>query len=187
MGVETARRRFTLKEYHRMSETGILGTEERVELIRGDVVARAQLGSRHAGTVARLAHLFATRVGARAVLWAQNPLRLAAQESEPAPDLVLLAPRADFYVGELPQAANVRLLVEVADASLFYDRQKKLPLYARAGVPEAWLVNAGARRLEIHRNPGRIRYRSVRLPTGDETFAPAAFPDVKLRLRDVFG
>lgn len=187
MGVEVTRRRFTLKEYHRMGETGILGTDERVELIQGDVVAMAQINSRHAGTVARLAHLFATRVGARAVLWAQNPLLLPAQQSESSPDLVLLAPRADFYVGDLPQPPSVKLLVEVADASLFYDRQKKLPLYARAGVPEAWLVNVGARRLEIHRNPGRLRYRSVRLPTADETFAPAAFPDVKLRLRDVFG
>jgi Uma2 family endonuclease len=187
MTVEFKRRRFTLEEYHHMAKTGMLGEDDRIELIQGDIVEMSPITSRHAGTVARLAQLFAARAGARAVVWTQNPLLLAASQSEPVPDLALLAPRADFYAGGLPEPSSVRLLVEVADASLFYDRQKKLPLYARAGVPEAWLVNAAARRLEIHRNPGRLRYRAVRMPTADEVFAPAAFPDLKLRLRDLFG
>jgi Uma2 family endonuclease len=137
--------------------------------------------------VARIAHLFATRLGQRAVAWVQNPLALDAHQSQPLPDVALLVPRPDFYAGGFPEAASVRLLVEVADDSLHYDRGKKLPLYSRAGVAEAWLANVETQRLEIHRNPARLRYRSVRLPTADETFAPAAFPDVKLRLKDLFG
>ena len=143
--------------------------------------------SRHAGTVARLARLFSAHLKDRAVVWVQNPLAVEPSQSEPLPDLMLLAPRADFYAAAFPAPASVRLLVEVSDASLPYDRQKKLPVYSRASVAEAWLVNVDARRLEIHRNPGRLRYRSVRLPTGEEAFAPAAFPDLKLKLRDLFG
>jgi len=187
MTIHGNRRKFTVGQYHRMGEVGILGDEDRVELVQGDVVELAVIRSRHAATVARLAQLFASRLGARAVPWVQSPLSLPGHQSEPVPDLMLLAPRPDFYAGAFPEAAAVRLLVEVADASLHYDRQKKLPLYARAGLAEAWVANVDARRLEIHRNPGRLRYRSVRLPTPDEPFAPAAFPDLKLKLRDLFG
>jgi Uma2 family endonuclease len=187
MTVQTKRRRFTLDQYHRMGHSGILGADDRVELVEGEIVELGSIHTRHAGAVARIAHVFATRLERRALVWPQNPLLLAQHQSEPLPDLMLLAPRADFYVGGLPQPPNVRLLVEVADASLYYDRQKKLPLYARAGVAESWLVNVDVKRIEIHRNPGRLRYRSVRLPAGNETFAPSAFPDVKLTLRDLFG
>ena len=187
MTVQAKRRRFSLDQYHRMGHTGILGVGDRVELVDGDVVEMGSIHTRHAGTVARIAHLFSTRLERRALVWTQNPLLLAQYQSEPLPDLMLLVPRTDFYVGGLPEPPSVRLLIEVADASLYYDRQRKLPLYARAGVAETWLANVDVKRLEIHRNPGRLRYRSVRLPTGSETFAPAAFPDVKLTLRDLFG
>lgn len=181
------RRRFTREQYHRMGESGILAEADRVELIDGDVVDLSAIKSRHAATVSRIAHLFSTRLGARALVWTQNPLSLTALQSEPMPDLMLLVPRPDFYAAGFPEAASVRLLVEVADTSLFYERQTKLPLYARAGIVEAWVAIPEARRLEIHRNGGRLRYRSVRLPTADEVFAPAAFPDLKLKLRDLFG
>ena len=187
MGVQTKRRRFTLEQYHRMGKTGILGADDRVELVTGDVVELWPVDSRHAGTVARLAHLFSTRLGGRALVWNQNPLLLRGQDSQPVPDLVVLAPRADFYAGALPEPASVRLLIEVADDSLYFDRQKKLPIYSKAGVVESWLVKLDAARLEIHRNPGRLRYRSVRLPTPTETFAPVAFPDLKLTIRDLLG
>jgi Uma2 family endonuclease len=187
MTVRAKGRRFSLDQYHRMGHAGILGADDRVELVDGEVVELGSIHTRHAGTVARIAHLFATRLDRRALVWTQNPLLLAQLQSEPLPDLMLLVPRTDFYIGGLPEPSSVRLLIEVVDASLHYDRQKKLPLYARSGVAESWLANIDAKRLEIHRNPGRLRYRSVRLPTASETFAPAAFPDVKLTLRDLFG
>ena len=187
MTVQLKRRRFTLDQYHLMGHTRVLGVDDRVELVGGEIVEMSSIHTRHAGTVARIANLFATRLDRRALVWTQNPLLLAQHQSEPLPDLMLLVPRADFYVGGLPEPPSVRLLIEVADASLYYDRQKKLPLYARSGVAESWLANVDVKRLEIHRNPGRLRYRSVRLPTASETFAPAAFPDVKLTVRDLFG
>ena len=187
MAVELKRWRFTLDEYHRMGETGILGEDDRVELIEGEIIQMSAIGSRHAATVARIQHLFSTRLGSRAVIWSQNPLLLPRHQSEPRPDILVLAPRVDFYASRLPEPADVWLLIEVADSSLFYDRGTKFPLYSRAGVAEAWLANIDARRLEMHQGRGRARYRNVRLPTEDETFSPAAFPGLTLTVRELFG
>jgi Uma2 family endonuclease len=187
MAVTLKRRRFTLDEYHRMGETGILGADDRVELIEGEIIEMTPIGSRHAGIVARIHHLFSTRLGARAVVWSQNPLLLVRFQSEPEPDVMLLAPRTDFYAARLPEPPDVRLLIEVADSSLPYDRRTKLPLYARAGVAEAWLVDLDAGRLEIHLGAGGARYSNVRTPRADEIFSPVAFPDLTLTLRDLLG
>lgn len=187
MAVELKRRRFTLDEYHRMGETGILRPDDRVELIQGEIIEMSPIGSLHAATVARIHHLFSTRLGSRAVVWVQNPLLLTRHQSEPEPDIMLLAPRADFYAAGLPEPSSVRLLVEVADSSLLYDRRTKFPLYARAGVAEGWLVNIDAARVEIHHGRSRGRYRVVRVPGPSEIFSPAAFPDLKITLRDLLG
>ena len=187
MAVTLRRRRFTLDEYHRMGETGILGEDARVELIEGEIIEMTPIGSRHAATVARIHHLFSTRLGDRAVVWSQNPLLLVRYQSEPEPDLMLLAPRSDFYAPGHPEPPDVRLLIEVVDSSLAYDRRTKFPLYARAGVAEAWLIDLDGSRLEIHRDPADAGYASVRVPRRDESFAPLAFPDLSLTLRDLLG
>lgn len=187
MALTLRRRRFTLDEYHRMGEAGILGEDDRVELIEGEIIQMSPIGSRHAATVARIHHLLSTRLGDRAVVWSQNPLLLARHQSEPQPDVMLLAPRADFYAAGLPEPPAVRLLVEVADSSLLYDRRTKLPLYARSGVVEAWLVDLEGARIEIHRGPAGARYRDVRLPGAGEPFAPDAFPDFIVTLGDLLG
>ena len=187
MAVTLKRRRFTLDEYHRMGEAGILGEDDRVELIEGEIIEISPIGSRHAGTVARIHHLFSTRLGDRAVVWSQNPLLLVRHQSEPQPDVMLLAPRADFYAGALPEPPDVRLLVEVADSSLLYDRRTKFPLYARSGVSEAWLVDLDSGRVEVHRGPSGAGYRDVRVVGADERLSPLAFPDLTVTLRDLIG
>jgi Uma2 family endonuclease len=187
MAVTLRRHRFTLDEYHRMGETGILGEDARVELIEGEIIEMSPIGSRHAAAVARIQHLFSRRLGDRAIVWSQNPLLLVQLQSEPEPDIMLLAPRDDFYAAGLPEPPAVRLLVEVAESSLPYDRRTKFPLYARAGVAEAWLVNLDGGRVEIHRGPSGVRYQDVRIPRVDETFAPAAFPELTVTLRDLLG
>ena len=187
MAVTVKRRRFTLDEYHRMGKTGILGPDDRVELIEGEIIEMSPIGSRHAGTAARIQHLFSIRLGDRAVVWSQSPLLLVHHQSEPEPDVMLLAPRADFYVARLPEPPDLRLLIEVADSSLPYDRRTKFPLYARAGVTEAWLVDLDTGRVEIHREPRGAGYRDVRIPRADETFSPAAFADLALTVRDLLG
>lgn len=187
MAVTLRRRRFTIDEYHRMGEIGILGDDARVELIEGEIIEMTPIGSRHSGTVGRIQHLFSMRLTTRALVWVQNPLLLVRLQSEPEPDVMLLAPRSDFYASGHPEPPDVRLLVEVADSSLPYDRRTKLPLYARAGVAEAWLIDLDASQLEIHRRPGGSRYDTVHTPRADEPFAPLAFPDLTLTLRDLLG
>jgi Uma2 family endonuclease len=110
------------------------------------------------------------------IVWGQNPLLMPRHESEPQPDVILLERRDDFYAGALPEPTDVRLLVEVADSSLSYDRHTKVPLYARAGVAETWIVDVDHRRVDIYRGPSARGYRDVRTPGADERFAPLAFP-----------
>lgn len=187
MAVTLTRRRFTLDQYHRMGEVGIFRPGDRVELIEGEIIERAPIGSLHAATVARIQEFFARRLGERATVWGQNPLLMPRHESEPEPDVMLLERREDFYARGHPQPSDVRLLIEVADSSLRYDRLTKFPLYARAGVAEAWLVDIEMRRVEIHRRPTTRGYQDVERPAPDTRFAALAFPDVAVTLADLLG
>src|SRR2546421_5507389 len=132
--------RFTLDEYHRMAEVGILNRGDRVELIRGEIVQMTAIGPDHASCVARLNHLLMGRLHGRALLWPQNPLVIL-PDSEPEPDIILLGWRDDFYRHALPGAEDVALLIEVANTSLRYDRHVKRSLYAEAGVRDYWIVD----------------------------------------------
>lgn len=143
MSVVLKTHRFSVEEYHRLGETGILREDDRVELIEGELVDMAPMGSRHAGCVSFLTWALQQQVGERAVVHVQNPLALG-MDSEPEPDVMLLAPRDHdpFYRAGHPGPDDVLLLVEVADTSLTYDRQVKLPLYARHGIRQVWLVES---------------------------------------------
>jgi Uma2 family endonuclease len=149
-------------EYYRMAETGVLRADARVELIEGEIIDMAPIGSRHASLVSALAEQLIGAAGAAAVVWIQSPVRLGAR-SEPQPDLALLKRRPDRYASDHPTAADVLLVVEVSESTLAYDRDVKADLYARHGIPELWIVDAAERRLEIFRDPrdGRYADRSV--------------------------
>lgn len=188
LAVEVARRRFTRAEYHRMAEVGILGPSDRVELIRGEIVEMSPLGRRHAAFVNDFNRLLVTRLAGRAIVSVQNPVVLA-DDTEPRPDLVVLrlrqTPGEPPYKDAEPTTADVLLLIEVAETSLAYDRSVKLRLYAEAGVPECWVVDGAAERVEIYRDPGPTGYRDLTRLEGDPAIAPAAFPDVSLRLSEI--
>ena len=173
------RRRFDVNAYYRMAETGILAPKDRVELIDGEIIEMAPIGSVHAGTTNRLTSLVG-RLAAdgRVVASVQSPLRLD-PFNEPQPDLMLLRPRADFYTSSHPTAADVLLLIEVADSSLAWDRGPKLALYARHGVPEVWIVDLVGRAVEICRAPGADGYAERRrLSEGVAT--PALVPELDI-------
>ena len=146
------RRRFSVNEVARMLETSVLQEGSRFELIDGELIEMAAAGSRHAGMVKRLNRRLFQAVGSRAVVAVQDPVQLDAY-SQPEPDLALLRPRADDYFRAHPTAAEVLLLVEVADSSLPYDLTVKLPLYAHAGIAELWLVDLPGRTLTVYRHP----------------------------------
>ena len=138
MQIETTKKLFTVDEYYRMAEAGILGAEDRVELIDGEIIQMSAIGHRHLGCVNRANTLFIESFGRRAVVSPQNPILLSIW-TEPQPDLVVLKSRKDFYASKKPEPADALLVVEVADTSLSYDRDVKLPRYAAAGVPEVWI------------------------------------------------
>lgn len=147
----------TVDEYYLMAEAGVLKPEARVELIEGEIIDMAPQKSRHARAVNILMQGLVQAVGAQGFVTCQTPLRLSIR-SEPEPDLMLLRPRADQYGQSHPSAADVLLLVEVADSSARYDRQIKLPLYARHGVPAVWIVDLDAGLLRIHSRPDGDAY-----------------------------
>ncbi len=152
MTLEPERRRFSVDEFYRMAEAGILDPGERLELLDGAIVAINPIGSRHAGCVNWLTRELVQRLGPAGVVSVQNPLRLNAF-SEPQPDLIVLKPQANDYRDRHPEAADVWWVIEVADTSAATDRRLKLPLYAQSGVPEVWLVDLGADVVEVHGAP----------------------------------
>jgi Uma2 family endonuclease len=178
--------RFTVEDYHRMAEAGILGEDDRVELIEGEIVEMPPIGSPHGGTVKALIHLFSRAVGDAALVAAQDPVRLS-EISEPQPDVMLLRPRSDFYRDSHPTPADVLLLVEVADTSSAYDRSVKLPLYARVSIPEYWLVDLERSVLEVYRSPAGDRYAEVRELAPGGRLAAASLPDAQLDVGEILG
>ncbi len=160
MPVPLPRRLFTVDDYYRMAEVGILQPGERVELLEGEIVQLGAIGSRHAGCVNRLTRILVTGVGEHALVTVQNPVRLS-DLSEPQPDLAVVRPRPGDYMDRHPLPDDVLLVVEVADTSIPVDRERKAPLYATARVPEYWIVDLPGEVLEVHRDPEGGAYRSV--------------------------
>lgn len=183
--VERARRLFTVEEYHRMAEVGILKPTDRVELIRGEIVQMSPPGRRHIAFVDNLTQLLVRRLAGRAIVSVQNPV-IMTDDSEPQPDLSVLRRRSTPYKDAQATGVDVLLLIEVAETSLRYDRTAKLRLYAEAGVPEYWVVDCAAETVEVHRGPGGSGYREVFLVRDAGTLTLQAFPDVMLALPEIF-
>ena len=142
----------SVEAFHRMGETGILGPADRVELIDGEIIDMSPIGALHAAIVDLLTRHFGRSAQASVFIRCQNPLRLD-DISEPEPDIAILKPRADFYTTGHPGPADVLLVVEVADSSLAYDLGVKVPLYARHGIPEVWVIDATTRQTRVFREP----------------------------------
>lgn len=180
------RHRLDVDDYHRMGEAGILDEDDRVELIDGELIDMAPLGQDHIASVNGLAHALFLACGDRAIVSVQNPARLG-RFSEPQPDVTLFRPRADNYrTGTPPGPADILLLVEVADSSLRYDRTVKLPLYARAGIGEMWIVDLRRRVVDVHRQPTGDGYATIETYGPDDTVTLALAPEIAVALRQVF-
>jgi Uma2 family endonuclease len=177
-------RRFTVDEYYRMVEAGILGSGERVELIEGEIVQMAAIGSRHAGCVNRLNRFLVGSLGDQALVTVQNPVRLS-DLSEPEPDIAVVRPRADDYAGAHPGPGDVLLLVEVADATTAFDREVKARLYARAKVPEYWLVDLPEDEIEVYREPVGGSYEDLSRQGRGDVLRPVSFPELDVPVAEV--
>ncbi len=127
--------RFTVEDYYRMAETGVLRPAARVELLEGRIIDMSPIGPFHGGLVKRLSRTFNLKAKGRWIVSIQDPVRLD-DRSEPEPDVMLLKPSPDDYTSRHPQPDDVFLLIEVSDTTLDYDREEKLPAYGRAGIAE---------------------------------------------------
>jgi Uma2 family endonuclease len=186
MSVQLIHHQFSVDDYHAMVVAGVLKEDDRVELIEGEIVDMTPIGLRHAAAVNILTRWLAIGCGARAIVQVQGPIQIGLH-SEPQPDLVLLKPETNFYRDRPATPEDVLLLIEVADSSLPYDQTVKVPLYARAGVREVWIVNLVRAEVQVHREPtpsgfrvNETRQRGVRLQ-------PSAFPDLTLSVDELLG
>lgn len=177
MSIGLIRRRFTVAEYYCMGEAGILPPDERTELIEGEVFVMPPIGPGHAEGGSRAERTFYRYVGDQAIIRSQYPIRLP-NDSEPQPDIVLARLRPEGYRAAHPGPEDILLVVEISDTTLASDREKKLPLYARAGILEAWLMNLPDDRIEVYRDPAPEGYRSITLVPRDGTVTPLAFSGV---------
>lgn len=184
MAVQLQKRLLTTDAYHLLLQAGVFGEDDRLELIEGEIVEMSPISSAHAACVNRLNRLFARGLGERALISVQNPISLG-ERSEPQPDLALLRPRADDYAGSHPGPEDVLLVVEVSDTSAAYDRDVKMPLYARAGIPEAWLVSLPDTWIEVDTDPSPVGYLSTRRALPGASVAPQAFPDAAVDVSEV--
>lgn len=176
--------RFTVAEYERLIDADILGERHRVILLRGEVVEKMTIGTRHAAGVNRLVRVFNFRAGSAASVSSQNPVML--DDSEPEPDAMLLVLRADDYANQRPMPADVHLIVEVADSTLDDDLDESAVLYAENGIPEYWVVDLVNDRVHVHRGPQPDgRWASVVECARGQTLTVAALPGVTFAVAEL--
>jgi Uma2 family endonuclease len=187
MPVQMLKRLFTVAEYERVTTAGILGEDDRVELINGEIITMTPVGSRHASAVKRLLHAFLPLQAAGTVLLSiQDPIHLSAH-SESQPDLALLRPRPDFYAAAHPKPSDVLLIVEVAETSAEFDRTVKLPLYAKENIPKIWLVNLPENQIEVFRDPRPNGYQTHQILSRGQTIVPLASPTFTITTDAILG
>jgi len=185
MTVQLLTRKFTTEQYHLMHEAGVFAEGDRLELINGEITEMSPIGRKHAACVARLTKVFELKLGDRTIIWSQNPIRLV-DNSEPQPDLAILKLRSDFYEDSLPIPTDILLIIEVADSTLTYDRETKMPLYASAGIPEMWLFDLNRKIIEGYSQPSALGYKRMQRYEQNDEFSMLAFSDVTFAWNELF-
>jgi Uma2 family endonuclease len=175
---------WSVDDYHRMGDAGILTEADRVELIEGELVEMAPIGSEHIAASNTLTRLLVLAVGDNFIVSVGNPVRLT-QRSEPQPDFTVLKPRDD-YRSIPPRPEDTVLAVEVANTSLNYDRNVKLALYARSHIPEVWIVNLAAEEVEVYRSPVGDSYTSIERAGPSDSLTIAAIPGAQIPVAKIF-
>ena len=175
------RLRFTVDEYYKMIELGLLKDYEKAEIIEGELIQKMPIGKKHSAVVEKLNEMLRDLLGKSVSLRNQQPVRFGDYD-EPEPDLAVLRRREDFYSGSKPVPKDVLLLIEVSDATLKYDRNTKLTLYAEAEIPEVWIVNLPNDIIEVHTKPGSGIYQLTKIFKRGETTESEIMPNLKLEV-----
>jgi Uma2 family endonuclease len=183
--VNTQVRQLNSVEYYQMMESGIICEGERVELILGQIFTMAEKDPRHTLCTRKLFKQLLSLISERADVQSQDPITLP-NNSEPEPDVVIARLREDSYANSHPSPADIILVIEVADASIKFDRDTKAPLYAAAGISEYWIVNLIDNRLEIYRQPSNSIYTSIQIVTSPRSISLPEFPEISLNIGDFF-
>ncbi len=179
-----AKHRFSVKEYYRMAETGVLHPDARVELLNGQIIDMSPIGPFHGSITKYLNQLFTAASRDRWITQVQDPVHLD-DHSEPEPDLALLQPSPNFYRKRHPQPTDVFLLVEISDTTLDLDQDEKIPAYGRAGITEVWIVNLAELTIEVYREPHFTGYGSKTILRAGDQAKPQAFPDVAVDVAEL--
>jgi Uma2 family endonuclease len=186
MVVQILRWQFTVADFARMAEAGIFAEDDRVELIDGEVRAISPIGPRHAALVKRLNTLIGRQVANLAIMSVQDPIQLT-YYTEPQPDIALLRIREDFYAHAHPLPADVFVVLEIAETSLEYDREEKVPRYAQARIPEVWLIDVERETVTQYTQPDGTRYRSEQSLQRHHILVSTVLSPLQLAVDDIFG
>jgi Uma2 family endonuclease len=182
--VEAERRLFTIEEFDRLFEVGFFTEDDRVEFIDGEVIWMSSVSGRHVGTIARIDRLAQRAIGERFGISVQSPIRIRGRASF-LPDLVVL--KTAEIPNEVPAAEIILIVIEVSESSLAYDRNTKLPAYASAGLPEAWICDLDGERIERHTDPAEGAYQHVTIFERGEQVVSAVLPDFALDVNAILG
>ncbi|HEU5424940.1 MAG TPA: Uma2 family endonuclease [Nitrolancea sp.] len=177
------RYRFSVDDFQRMGEAGIFGEDDRVELLDGEIITMNPIGGPHMTSVNRLTRRLVLALGEDAIVSIQNPIVLG-RHDEPQPDVVVLRSEADQHAGK-PVPDDVLLLIEVADSTLAYDRDVKLPRYAQSGIPETWIVDLAGRLITRYTEPTAEGYRVATTFRPGQAIASASLPALQLAVADI--
>lgn len=177
-------KRWSVKDYQRLGELGLLSAEERTELIDGHITVMAAKGTPHVTALHLLANALREQLGRSALVRTQDPIYLD-EFSEPEPDLAIVQGAVLDYVEQHPRPEQIYLVAEVADSTLKQDRDVKDKIYARAGIPEYWVLDLKHRQLHLFRDPATDGYRYCLTLLEPNQAAPLAFPDLQLPLSSI--
>jgi Uma2 family endonuclease len=169
-------RLFTVKEYHRMVEAGILDPDERVELLAGQILKMAAKGTAHEAAITRADRLLRNRIGEPVLLRLQSPIQLN-DYSEPEPDIAVVQVDPLDYEDHHPNSSEVYLIIEIADTSLNRDLNFKAQIYAQSGITDYWVLDINERRLYVLREPNNNGYQNQVILSDHDTVLPLTFPD----------
>jgi Uma2 family endonuclease len=181
-----SRKLFSVREYEELIATGFFTGKKRVELIEGELIEKMTQGDPHIGCINRLNRIFMRNLGDDFIVSVQNAI-VVNPYSAPEPDVVILRFREDFYASGKAKPEDVLLIIEVSDSTVRFDRQTKMPLYARAGIEEAWLVNLPRKALEVYRSPVNGKYQIVQKLGKNESIAPLNFPELQVSVSNIIG
>jgi Uma2 family endonuclease len=186
MSRQLAKRWISADEYERMGQAGIFRPNDRLELLEGEIYEMSPIGSLHAACVKFLSRFLNLHFSGALLVSTQDPIRLD-DFSEPQPDVALLRWRDDFYRDSHPTPADVLLVIEVADSTVESDRRYKIPLYAKAGIKEAWLVNLPEEKIELYAEPLNGAYQINREFKRDEEAQAHSIADLRVNVAQMIG